>query len=237
MQPPPSDQGSSISAACNELDDEPTLVDGIASGAMPARIAEWIQRGKHDIDREFDRYLPVELRVPSRNFWTPICVAARVAAWLDELSIRSLLDIGSGPGKFCVVGALAGSCAYLGIEQRPRLVEVSRTLAELFRVGQRVCFLEGVFGETEAPLVDAYYLYNPFGENLYGAEDHLDNEVELTEERYQRDVAATERMLRDAPVGTVIITYNGFGGMIPTDYLELRRASDLPNVLRLMQRI
>lgn len=237
MQHASSTQGSIPALTLGEPDDEPTLVEGIAEGAMAVQIAEWIRLGRYDIDRQFDGFLHGRCRSASQNFWTPVCVAARVATWLDELSIRTMLDIGSGSGKFCVVAALAGGCTYLGIEQRRGLVEISRTLVQLFGLGQRVCFLEGVFGETDAPSAQAYYLFNPFGENLYGPNDHLDDEVELSEDRYQRDVAATERMLRDAPSGTAIVTYNGFGGTIPADYDELRRTNEFPNLLRLMRRI
>jgi predicted RNA methylase len=232
-----SDVGSCTSAAHADTCDQRVPIDGIDSDLSPANIAASLRAGQYDLDREFDRFLPIKWRAASHWCWTPIRVAARVAAWLDELSIRTLLDIGSGPGKFCIVGAITGGCVFLGLEQRPRLVEVARTLAKLFGVEDRVCFLDATFGEAPVPLADAYYLYNPFGENLSRSEDRLDSEVELNDERYLRDVAATEQMLAEAPVGTVVITYNGFGGTIPLDYREIRVATDLPNILRLSRRV
>lgn len=201
-----------------------------------AELTAWIRAGRYDIDREFDGHLPPELRGPSQTFWTPIRVAARVAKWHDELGVRTAVDIGSGPGKFCVVGALAGNCVYLGMEHRTHLVLAARALAQVFDLEDRVCFLDASFGDGEAPLADAYYLYNPFEENLFGRDDHLDTTVELSVTRYRADIAAVEKLLGDAPPGTVVTTYNGFGGTIPSDYRELRRATDLPNVLRLLRR-
>lgn len=172
-------------------------------------------------DRAFDRFLPDGLQAVSAEYWTPLRVAVRVAVWLEELEIRSVVDIGAGVGKFCVVGALASRCRFIGLEQRPRLVEVARSLAHAFQVGERVEFLEGALGQVAPPLAEAYYFYNPFGENLF-LDGHLDTDVELGDERYDRDVAAAEELLRQAPAGTYVLTYNGFGGKMPAGYCLLR---------------
>jgi len=79
-------------------------------------------------------------------------------------------------------------------------------------------------------------MYNPFGENLFGLEDRLDDDVELCGARYLRDVAAVERLLRDAPAGTFLLTYNGFGGDLPADYREVRVDRELPSVLRMWRK-
>lgn len=172
-------------------------------------------------DVAFDRFLPNGLRSVSTEYWTPLRVAVRVAVWIEELQIGSVVDIGAGVGKFCVVGALASRCRFIGLEQRVRLVAAARSLASAFQVDERVEFLEGALGQVATPLADAYYFYNPFGENLY-FDGHLDDEVELGEARYDRDVEAAEEMLRQAPVGTYAITYNGFGGRMPASYCLVR---------------
>jgi predicted RNA methylase len=176
------------------------------------------------------------LRVVSGQYWTPLVVAARAAAWFEDVEVRTVVDIGSGAGKFCVAAALAGRCHFTGMEQRTRLVDASRTLSQLFGVEDQVCFVEGTLGESAVPEADAYYLYNPFGENLFASLDHLDEEVELGEARYDRDIAAVEELLRQARVGTCVLTYNGFGGQIPPTYRELRVDYELPSVLRLWRK-
>ncbi|HEX7669859.1 MAG TPA: hypothetical protein VF395_09760, partial [Polyangiaceae bacterium] len=176
------------------------------------------------------------LGVVSNQFWTPLAVATRVAAWLDEFNVETVVDIGSGAGKFCVATALAGRCSFVGLEQRPRLVRAARHLARLFRIEERVHFLHGTLGDDALPVADAYYLYNPFGENLFGLGDHLDEEVELGSERYSRDVTAVETLLGEARVGTFVFTYNGFGGRLPESYEEVRVDRELPNVLRLSRK-
>jgi predicted RNA methylase len=163
-------------------------------------------------------------------------VALRAAEWLDEHHVRTVVDIGSGAGKFCVAAALAGRCRFTGLEQRPRLVDAARALARLFEVDDRVAFLDGALGEIPVPDADAYYLYNPFGENLFGPQDHLDEDVELSFERYARDIATVRELLQRAPVGTYVVIYNGFGGQVPLGYQEVRTDHDLPNPLCLWRK-
>lgn len=216
--------------------DDFTPVDERASGASPQQTAAALRAGSHLADREFDRFLPHELRCVSSVYWTPLVVAARAAKWFDELNVRTVVDIGSGAGKFCVAAALSGDCHFTGLEQRARLVSAAVDLARLLEVEDRVHFVEGALGESAAPIADAYYLYNPFGENLFGPGEHLDEDVELSDERYLRDVAATEDLLRRAPVGTHVLTYNGFGGRVPAGYTEVRVDRELPSVLRMWRK-
>lgn len=200
------------------------------------RVATALRLGDCPPDRAFDRFLPLELQLVSRRYWTPLVVAMRVAQWLERYDVRSVVDIGAGAGKLCVAAALAGRTHFIGLEQRARLVGAARDLARVFEVSDRVAFLHGALGETIVPETDAYYLYNPFGENLFGPEDFLDEEVELGDERYLRDIAAVEDLLRQAPVGTYLLTYNGFGGEVPPSYSEVRVDRDLPNVLRMWRK-
>lgn len=210
--------------------------DGRAVGPLAGAVAAALRAGRSPRNRDFDRLLPDELRVVSNQFWTPIEVAVRTAQWLDELGVRTVVDVGSGAGKFCVAAALAGRSHFTGIEQRPRLVMAARDLARVFEIEDRACFVEAALGRADVPRADAYYFFNPFGENLFGREDHLDEDVELGVDRYQRDTAAAEKLLDEAPLGTYLLTYNGFGGRVPDSYDDVRVDRELPNVLRMWRK-
>ena len=201
------------------------------------RVADALRSGIIPKDATFDRFLPDELRVVSGQHWTPLVVAKRVAGWFDELHVRSVVDIGSGAGKFCVAAALCGNSHYYGIEQRPRLVDAARGLASAFHVDDRVEFAVGTLGEIAAPIADAYYLYNPFGENLFGAIAQLDNDVELSDMRYDSGVAAVEELLERVPLGTCVVTFNGFGGRFPPRFHQVRVDREMPSMLRLLQKL
>lgn len=214
----------------------PTLDDEFALEQAARQVAEALGVGLCPRDRAFDRFLPDELQAVSCQHWTPLIVAKRAAAWFYELNIRTVADIGSGAGKFCVAAALFGRCHFTGLEQRPQLVTAARALARLFKVDDRVLFIQGALGEVSHPIAEAYYLFNPFGENLFSQIDQLGDGVELSKERYVRDIAVTEDLLRRAPVGTYVLTYNGFGGRVPSSYDEIRVARDLPDVLRMWRK-
>ena len=199
-------------------------------------VAEALRTGRCPADRAFDCFLPDELRVVSGQYWTPLVVAKRAASWFDDLRVRTVVDIGSGAGKFCVAAALVGHCRLLGLEQRGRLVASARTLARLFDVDDRVSFVEGVLGQIATPVADAYYLYNPFGEYLFHSNDHRDNDVKRRDERYARDVATVQDILHRARFGTCVLTYNGFGGQVPSSYRQIRVDNTLPNTLRLWRK-
>jgi len=205
--------------------------------SSPRVVAEALRSGRLPSDRVFDRFLPDELRAWSGQYWTPLVVAARAAEWLDQLNVQTVVDIGSGAGKFCVAAALLANARFIGIEQRLRLVEASRQLAGIFELNERIAFLHSTFGEAPMPKADAYFMYNPFGENLFGFQDRLDDDVELCGARYLRDVAAVEQLLRDASGGTFLLTYNGFGGALPADYREVRVDRELPSVLRMWRKM
>lgn len=204
--------------------------------SLPRQIAEAMQEGARPTDETFDRFLPIDLKLASRTYWTPIEVATRVAEWLDELAIDTVMDIGSGAGKFCVAAAIVGKCRFVGLEQRARLVVAARALARTFGVEDRIQFVVGELDAIAAIPVSAYYLFNPFGENHFGAGSRLDNDVELSPERYHRDVTMVEAMFRRAPLGTYVITYNGFGGELPDTYAQIRVDREMPNVLRMWKK-
>jgi predicted RNA methylase len=147
------------------------------------------------------------------------------------------LDIGAGAGKFALVAAMASSLRVVGLEHRPRLVEVAHRLAGEFSIRDRVTFLLGTFDATPTPHADAYYLFNPFGENLFADTQHLDRSVELSVSRFRRDTAAVTRLLHESAIGTLVCTYNGFGGSIPQGFALKKIDATFSCPLRLWQKI
>ncbi|HVH47062.1 MAG TPA: class I SAM-dependent methyltransferase [Labilithrix sp.] len=146
----------------------------------------------------------------------------RVAILLATRPGATILDVGAGIGKFCIVAAATLPCAHVrGVEHRPHFVAIARDAAQ--RMGVDVDFAQGTLDGQDAASVDGIYLFNPFAENLSPAEDHLDESVQLNEERFWRDIESTERFLRAARVGTRVVTYCGWGGEMPPGYQLARR--------------
>ena len=192
------------------------------------RIARALRSGALVLDRDFDDVFPYEVRRVSRVFWTPVAVAMRAARLLAPQPGARILDVGAGVGKFCIVAAATVGAHVRGVEHRGHFVDIARGAAS--KVGVDVDFVHGTLEDEDASAVDGVYLFNPFAENLSSPRDHLDKTVELSLSRFWRDVGTTECFLRAARAGTRVVTYCGFGGTMPEDYvlaLRERRSSNL----------
>ncbi len=200
------------------------------------RLASALRAGRPVADDAFDRFLPQELRDVSYYYWSPLSAVRCAAAWLRKARVRTVVDIGSGAGKFCVAGALLTRCDFIGLEQRASLIAPARDLAEMFGVADRVTFVHGDCGGATTPVGDAYYLFNPFGEYAIGSPRFAEPGVVFSPETYQADLAAVTHLLARAPTGTMVITLNGFGGKPPAGYVQIDIGLGLRGTLRLWRK-
>jgi SAM-dependent methyltransferase len=144
-------------------------------------------------------------------------VAARAAQLLVGAGASRILDVGCGPGKFCLTGALSTDAIFTGVDQRQQLVETARAVAS--RIGaDRARFLHADALRFPFSRFDGFYLYNPFYERLDTAVVPIDGTVGLSSLRFQTCVLTTTRKLARLPVGVAVATYHGFGGVMPESY-------------------
>ena len=188
---------------------------GSIASARP--VARALRSGERVADRDLDEVFPLDVRRASRVHWTPVAVAAHAARLLVDQPGMTVLDVGAGVGKFCLVAAATVRARIRGIEQRAHLVEIARAAA--VKLGVQVDFVHGTLDGQDPSKVDGIYLFNPFAENLSPTRDRIDNTVELNGERFRRDVDATERFLAATRPGTRVVTYCGFGGVMPESYV------------------
>lgn len=169
-------------------------------------------------DAQLDALLPRPVRRVSSVYWTPVRVARRAAQIFDDLGVSRVLDVGSGPGKFCIVaGARAPRISFVGIEHRPHLVAAAQSLAA--SVGAtNVTFVHGDATCLPWAGFDGFYVFNSFAENGFSFDNQFDQTVELSRVRRIDDVMRVERWLATRDVGTVLVTYHGLGGPIPGSY-------------------
>jgi hypothetical protein len=167
-------------------------------------------------DDDFDQIYSAFAQRLSTRHWTPVDVARRAAKHLIVSPGSRVLDIGSGVGKFCIVGALTTPGTFVGIEQRE----------PLFAEGQRVCrqydiprveFIHGNMIDLEWGTFDGFYLFNPFLENLITFSP-IDKSVPVSSELYDSYVDVVRKKLASVPIGTRVATYHGFGGKLPDGF-------------------
>lgn len=64
-----------------------------------------ISRNEEIEDREFDMMFPKQIQADSEFHFTPIKIAKLAATYLADHQETKILDIGSGAGKFCMIGS------------------------------------------------------------------------------------------------------------------------------------
>lgn len=166
-------------------------------------------------DEKFDRVYPPEIRKLSSIFWTPVAVAAEAARMLVATAGARVLDIGCGAGKFCLVAAALTDGVFAGVEQRGELVVAAKEAARALQLPQ-VDFIHANLLEIDFAQYDAFYLFNPFEENMHGHK--IDSAIPLSPalfKKYTRHVAAR---LGSRPLGTRVVTYMGYADDIPGCY-------------------
>jgi hypothetical protein len=183
------------------------------------RIEQWIARVKHGApisDAAFDEIYPDEIKKLSRVHWTPIEVIKRATQLLVKHPNARVLDVGSGVGKFCLVGAMVSDGRFHGIEQRKHFVDLANSLVSRYKL-PRTTFIHGNFKEIDWSDYDAVYLFNPFQENKT-PEQRLDNTVPLSRDIYRDYVIAAFAKLETLKKGARVVTYHGFGGVFPESF-------------------
>lgn len=182
-------------------------------------------------DEAFDNLLPPWARTLSVTHWTPAAVARRAAQWMVVRPGAPILDVGSGVGKFCILGALSTVGCFTGVEQRPRLVELARQLVDRAAV-PRCRFIQADAAEVEWGAYEGIYLYNPFAERILN-DSRQDDDIAYAPDEFRRYVLWVEQAIAALPSHARVVTYHGFGGRMPRGWRRERVSAYGPNKLEL----
>jgi hypothetical protein len=180
---------------------------------MSARVVKncvTTQQATVALDGQFDRLIPRELQHLSANHWTPLDVAVRAATLLCPTARTRILDVGSGIGKLCTVGALSTLGTWVGVEQHEPLVRTASCLARKLGVAGRTRFLQADAFSLDWNEYDALYFYNPFELSLFGEQP--------LNPRRSAQIARVQERLAALPNLTRVVTFHGFGGVMPETF-------------------
>lgn len=156
-------------------------------------------------DKLFNTLYPLSIQRLSEHHWTSVEVAQISADYLVHKPNCKVLDIGSGVGKFCLIGATSTKGHFYGVEQRERLIKLSQKIAKTHKVNN-VTFIHSNITAVSFSDYDAFYFYNPFYENI----DHsflIDNKVVLDEKLYTTYSEYVANQLKNTAIGTKLVTY------------------------------
>jgi SAM-dependent methyltransferase len=169
-------------------------------------------------DAAFDELLPEPMRKRSPRHWTPLAVARRAAALFRARGVRSVLDVGCGPGKFCLAAAAAEeTLEFQGIDRRPTRVNTANELAAKLGCANARFACGDVFEVDWAPF-EGLYFFNPFEEDMTSEEGASERRVGRSVADFLSALRAFSSAFAALRPGTIVITYHGLGMPIPSSY-------------------
>lgn len=187
-------------------------------------LLEQLQSGALVSDEDFDAIYSPEMKAIANFHFTPVDVARSAAAFLAPEPDSHILDIGSGAGKFCMIGAATAKGQFTGIEQRKELHDLAVSLTTKL-AWPRVDFRHGNIMETFLQPFTGIYYFNAFFEHII-PEDAIDDSIAFSRTRHTLYVLYVKQQLARMPPGTRLVTYFSYANMIPWSYESVGTAFD-----------
>jgi len=184
--------------------------------SFETELGRKLRAGESVSDSEFDQLYSDRLRLLSSIHWTPVNVAVRAAFLATKDGQKNVLDIGSGVGKFCAIGALKTQATFVGIEQREYLVDAATEVAGRLEI-ENVRYIHKNAVDVDWSEFESIYFFNPFSENI-DRSIHIDELCELSVDLYVKYVRHAQWQLSKMRSGTCVIIYNRMGGELPPDF-------------------
>lgn len=168
-------------------------------------------------DEKFNQLYSAEISALASRHWTPLSVAKEAAAFLAVGANARILDIGSGVGKFCMIGAqFHPNTIFTGIEQRESLTQIAQLVSERLLLKNTI-FLTGNFTDIDFTQYHHFYFYNAFYENLID-NDAIDQTVVQRPELFNLYNRKLFKQLKKLPAGTRIATFHSSENEMPSSY-------------------
>ncbi|SHM99954.1 Putative methyltransferase [Chitinophaga sp. CF418] len=176
-------------------------------------------------DASFDWLYPERIQQMSRRHWTPLGIAKKAAGFLAAEEGKNILDIGSGVGKFTLIGAhYYPLSAFYGVEQRSELHHYALAAKEYTKT-ENAAFINLNFTQVDLAAYDHFYFYNAFFENL-DTKDRIDHQIEYSDSLYQYYSRYLYKELDKKPAGTRLVTFHSLEDEVPPGYQLVDASKD-----------
>jgi len=170
-----------------------------------------------DSDIDFNRLYPLPIQSLAKKHWTPLSIAQKAAYFLAAENDTSILDVGSGVGKFCLAAAYyKPNASFFGVEQRRGLIDHAEEAKELLGL-DNASFIHGNFTQLDFRHYDHFYFYNAFYENMIGI-DKIDDSIAYSSELFNYYNRYLCRQLGQKPAGTRLVTFHSLEDEVPPGY-------------------
>ena len=197
-----------------------------------ARLGDALRSGCQIADHAFDALLPPRYRSLSGDHWTPVGTALQAARWLCPDARARVLDVGAGVGKACVIGSLATSATFVGVEQRPHLVEVARQRAASVGASSATFLCADAFSLDWSEF-DGLYFFNPFSEADLPVQLRQDSTVAYPEDDHAQTMAKLIGKLASLKPGARVSVFHALGCPLPEEFRRAEHAEHGDSALEL----
>ncbi|MEO7523536.1 MAG: class I SAM-dependent methyltransferase [Ferruginibacter sp.] len=168
-------------------------------------------------DQNFNQLYPLSIQLLADKHWTKLAVSRMAANFLAAEKNVSILDIGSGVGKFCLSAAYFKPAAfYYGVEQRRNLICHAEKARQILRL-ENVSFISSNFTQVDFKKYDHFYFFNAFYENISGAKK-IDDSIDYSSALFNYYNHYLLSQLNKKPAGTRLATYHSLEDEIPPSY-------------------
>ncbi len=175
-------------------------------------------RIKKNISNEvFDAIFSPEIKALSDRHWTTVFIAKISADYFCNQKHAKVLDIGSGAGKFCFVGAtLHPKSEFHGVDIRQNLIDASNEIKNTYAVNNTTFFQQDVLAMNFIGY-DGIYLFNPFQEKI-DTSSIIDKDSSVDVEKYITYTSHIYYELHKVAVGTKLVAYFSEDFCIPKSF-------------------
>jgi len=179
-------------------------------------IFEYLKLNINIKDEEFDVIYPERVQKLTKRHWTPIGVAKIAARFLVDKPGTKVLDIGSGVGKFCMLGSAFTKGFFTGIEQREYFYQLSNRLVQSYRL-PNVKFIHANITQINFKEYNSFYFFNSFFENI-DSTAMIDDTITADIKLYALYSLYVREQLSEMPIGTRLVTYWSDLKEVPVGY-------------------
>ncbi len=186
------------------------------------RIKELIEKGELPPDELMDGVLPDEYKLHAARHFSGCYIIKLAAEFLSEVFNPRILDIGSGSGKFCQLGALIHPYTqFTGVEYRLDLVDIALELKRDFQLDNVKFINENIVNHSFQPY-NGFFMFNPFLEHRNAAArmDHFQDapEKEMEYSHYVQD------QLSQCQPGARLATFYVLKNQIPSNFKVVKES-------------
>jgi hypothetical protein len=179
-------------------------------------IKRTISLGQLPNDDLIDSLLPDQVRTYANQHFSGSYTISLAAKFLVQKPDSKILDIGSGSGKFCLLGALLHPNAHFhGVEYRESFVHLAHELRIKLGI-ENASFRYDNILNVAFDAFNGLFMFNPFLE-------HRNNHARMQDftdepERYEAYFSHVRAEFARCPSGVRLVTFHGSDEQIPKNF-------------------